>query len=128
MISYWRFHKGKVVFKHTLNDTEVDAHLFFRTLRNSFQHFNYKYENLSSIEYFQQLKVHPAVKIPEQAPADNYLCYLVDYVVDNNNNNKLYDLRIIKTNYAKLKYWLNIFIARIVGFNEVCFGIKIKQI
>jgi hypothetical protein len=63
-------------------DTESELEQVLRTLRNSFAHSNWLYENLSALDYWkkrgwQTAGAPPAFKF-ESRPATNYMTYIAD--------------------------------------------------
>jgi len=85
----------------------------YRTLRNGFGHFNFRYVDVTPREYFGRLGQHLPAHIPDPDEAMNYRIFILDW----NNRNHAFmdpssDTRIIETHFAHLRYHLFKFLAR----------------
>lgn len=86
------------------------AEIFFSIYRNGFQHFRYRYENLTSHEYFQSCTFPHQDILPRllnlpliQKDEFGYNCFIMDW--DRNRQN----LRVIQLKYWRLRYHLHLF-------------------
>lgn len=127
---FWRETSGNL----SLDATNPDhMELLSKTLRDGFQHFNYRYGDWTSKEYFQQLSsVVPAVvlaKIPNvitdehRDKSEGYYCYLIDFKYIGRIG-QFKDVRVVKTTYADLRYKLHLFFAKMfakVNQQQTCY-------
>ena len=94
-------------------NTEDLVNKLCRTLRNGFDHFNFRYINVSPRDYFQHLSLTllPAVADPDLV--NNYRIFICDW--DSWQGKKFMQLssktRIVETHFARLRYALFRFFA-----------------
>jgi hypothetical protein len=101
----------------------------WRTLRNGFAHFHWRYENLSAQDYWTQQRwdttsAQSTFNLPGR-PAANYKAYIVDAMPPWTPHAfwEMSDLRIIVTQYGTLRYHLHRFLNIVLnGDNRDVFG------
>ncbi len=92
--------------------TETTMRTLFRTLRNGFGHFNFRYINVTPREYFQKLGLPLPGTIIDPDFASNYRIFICDW--DAGKKRFLEpksDTRIIEAQFAELRYFLFLFLA-----------------
>jgi hypothetical protein len=100
----------------------------WRTFRNGFAHFNWRYENLSALDYWTKQGWDIAGAIAsfglDGRKADNYLAYIADGMNWKPSAMwQLKDLRIVVTPTVELRYSLHLFLNYLLnGKNEGIFG------
>jgi hypothetical protein len=110
--SFWHFPKGQVPLSEALG-TELPNVL--RTLRNSYAHSHWLYENLSALDYWTRLGWQTANADPRfdlaNRPAKNYMLYLADAKPWKPQDFwTMNPLRILVTHSTTLRYHLHLFL------------------
>lgn len=114
--SYWDFSvtsAGPIPRADVLSAGHLDSLL--RTLRNGFQHFHWRFENLSALDYWKARQWStlgaPAAFNLSGRPPKNYMAYIADaYRLDPQNFWQHKDLRILVTPHHVLRYHLYLFL------------------
>jgi hypothetical protein len=87
--------------------------LLCKTLRNGFAHFNFRYIDVTPLNYFQRMSLALPTHIPEPDLARNYRIFICDWNKRCGDFMGLgSDTRIIETHFAHLRYHLFMFLAR----------------
>jgi hypothetical protein len=113
-----------------LNDVLKKGHLasLLRTMRNGFQHFHWRFENLSALDYWNTrqwsiIAPHKAFNLAGR-PKKNYMAYVADaFKLNPARFWKHKDLRILVTPYGVLRYHLHLMMNHIInGSRKDIFG------
>jgi hypothetical protein len=92
--------------------TEKLMYTLCRTLRNGFDHFNFRYLNVTPREYFNKLALPLPGTIIDPDLAANYRIFICDWKSDRAEfMEPTSDTRVIGTQFARLRYSLFRFLA-----------------
>jgi hypothetical protein len=93
--------------------TDVDGmRLLCRTLRNGFNHFNYRYADMAPNDYFKRLGVQPPAGIPHLTTTSNYRIFICDHKARTVFMARDSETRVLETGFGHLRYHLYAFLAR----------------
>jgi hypothetical protein len=123
--SFWMFESTSGTGRVPTADV-VSVHLetLLRTLRNGFQHFHWRYDDLSALDYWSAQ--HWSTAGADTAfdlgnrPQNNYMAYIADGFRWNARRFwQLSDLRILVTPYTVLRYHLHLSLNQLLNATRV---------
>ncbi len=115
---YWRTDTLQQPSFRRVPDSEIATRLpeIWRTLRNGFSHFHWRYNNIDAQRYWADQQwdtssAEPAFDLPNRT-ANNYTAYIIDAKLPWNSSAfwSMKDLRIIVMKYDTFRYWIFVFL------------------